>query len=141
MHLSRHTLLLWELPSQGQAGWGSGHHRSCGCPCSLQGTWIGWPSRLPSKSNDPMILSFCFTACKQSRHPGGHKQQLLPCSFPSLSPLLFFYLRHLWQQLPTKQLAGCLLPCRAAAWGRPHAGSDPGSSNGFGIWRDARTET
>ena len=29
---------------------------SCRCPCSLQGSWIRWPLRIPSNSNDSMIL-------------------------------------------------------------------------------------
>ena len=30
---------------------------SCGCPCSLQGSWTRWPFKIPSNSNNSMILS------------------------------------------------------------------------------------
>jgi len=26
------------------------------CPCSLQGSWTGWPSEVPSNSKDSVIL-------------------------------------------------------------------------------------
>ena len=29
---------------------------SCRCPCSLQKSWTGWPLRVPSNSNDSMVL-------------------------------------------------------------------------------------
>ena len=29
---------------------------SCGCPCSLQGSWTRWPLRAPSNSMDSLIL-------------------------------------------------------------------------------------
>jgi len=28
----------------------------CGCPCSLLGGWSRWPLKVPSNSNDSMIL-------------------------------------------------------------------------------------
>ena len=29
---------------------------SCGYPCSLQGSWTGWPLKVPSNSNDSVVL-------------------------------------------------------------------------------------
>ena len=31
----------------------------CRCPCSLQRSWTGWRLRVPSNSNDSMILCHC----------------------------------------------------------------------------------
>ena len=33
---------------------------SCRCPCSLQGSWTGWPLRVPSDSNHSMLLWVVF---------------------------------------------------------------------------------
>ena len=42
--------------SQGQAGWALSAWWSCRCPCALQGGWTRWPLRVPSNSNDSLIL-------------------------------------------------------------------------------------
>jgi len=31
---------------------------SCGCPCSLQGSWTRWPLKIPSNSKDSMSVWF-----------------------------------------------------------------------------------
>ena len=33
----------------------------CRCPCSLQGSWTRWTLRVPSDSNDSMILTFNYS--------------------------------------------------------------------------------
>ena len=42
---------------------------SCRHPCSLQGSWTRWPLRVPSNSNDSVILWFydCWFATEQRR--------------------------------------------------------------------------
>ena len=41
---------------QGRAGGALSTLIICRCPCSLQGSWSRWPLRVPSDSNDSMIL-------------------------------------------------------------------------------------
>ena len=36
---------------------------SCRCPCSLQESWTRWPLRVPSNSNDSVILWLEHTVC------------------------------------------------------------------------------
>ena len=36
---------------------------SCRCPCSLQGIWTRWPLRVPSNSNNSMVLWFYVNIC------------------------------------------------------------------------------
>jgi len=44
------------------------------CPCSLQGSWAGWPSEVPSNSKDSMILN------DLREHHCSEPSKLLRCS-------------------------------------------------------------
>lgn len=58
MDISNHLPCPWRHSRPGWMGlWAV--CSSCRCPCSMKGSWTRWPLKVPSNSNDPVILWFC----------------------------------------------------------------------------------